>query len=78
MAQRRSRFGLLHEAPLALRIGHLFRRQHLDGDEAVQMGVAGFVHDSHPPFAQLLEDLVMSNGPADHQGHRKVQVLSAL
>ena len=66
MVQRAGRLGLLDEAGLALRVGDLLGRQHLDGHEAVQVGVAGFIDDAHAAFAELLGDLVVQDGAADH------------
>ena len=51
---------------LALGVGDLLRRQHLDGDEAVQVRVAGLVDHTHPALAELLEDLVVRDGASDH------------
>ena len=60
MVQRRSSFGLLHEAALAVRIGHLFGRQKFDGDEAVQARVPCFIHHTHATLADLFEQLVVA------------------
>ena len=54
---------------LALRIGDPVRRQDLEGDEAVQMGVAGLVDDTHPALAELLEDTVVRDRLPDQQGY---------
>src|SRR2546422_6986453 len=47
------------EAPPALGVGNFLRRQHLDGDEAVQVGILGLIDHTHPALGQLLEDLVV-------------------
>ena len=51
--ERRSRFSFLHEAAPPLRVLHLVLRQHLDGDEAVQVRVTGLVNHAHAAFAEL-------------------------
>ena len=43
--------------------------QDLDGDEAVQVGVAGLVDHAHAAFAELLEDLVVRERAAGLQVH---------
>src|SRR5437879_3254365 len=66
MTQSRCGLGFLNKPLFAGRIGDLFRRQDLDGNEAVEVGVAGFIDDTHPTRAELLDDRVMSDGSADH------------
>ena len=56
MVQGAGGLGFLNEAPLALGIGDLVRGQHLDGDDAVEMRVAGLVDDAHAAFAELRFD----------------------
>ena len=41
----------------------------LDGDGAVQAGVAGFVHLTHPARADGREDLVWAERGAGSEGH---------
>ena len=67
MIERGGGLGFLHEAALAFRVGDPLGRQDLDGDEAVQVGVTGFVDHAHPAFAELLCDLVMPQRLADHE-----------
>ena len=43
--------------------GNIFR-QELEGDEATKLRVRGLVHDTHPTTAQLLDDVVMRDGPS--------------
>jgi len=64
--QRRGRLGLLDESPFPLGIGDFLRRQHLDGDESIEMRVTGLVDDTHAAFAELLEDAVVRDLLADH------------
>jgi hypothetical protein len=64
--QGRGSLGFLNEAPLAIGVGDSFCRQHLDGDVAVEMGVAGPLNDTHAAFAESLSDLIMAERPSDH------------
>ena len=68
VVQRAGRPGFLDEALPAVGIGHLVVRQDLDGDEAIEMGVARLVDDAHPAFAQLGFDRVAVEGLAEHEG----------
>ena len=65
VVQGARRLGFLHEPRLARRVGHALRRQHLDGYEAIQVGVAGFVHHTHAAFAELLRYLVVQQSLAE-------------
>ena len=67
MVQRRGRPCFLHKAPLALRVGDLLGRQYLEGDEALQMAVAGLVDHAHTALAELFGDFVVRDGAADHE-----------
>jgi hypothetical protein len=58
----RSRFALKTFQRLAV-LGEMFR-QKLQGDQAAELGILGFVHHTHPAATQLLEDAVVSNGSA--------------
>jgi len=42
------------------------RGEKLEGNEAVELQILGFVDDAHSPFAKLLEDLVVADVLADH------------
>ena len=66
MIQGGGGLGFLDEAQLAVGVGDLVGRQNLDRDKAVQLRIAGLVDDAHTALAQLLDDLVVRNGPADH------------
>ena len=57
MIQRGGGSGFLREALLALDVRDRFRRQDLDGDEAIEAGIARFVDDTHPSFAECRDDL---------------------
>jgi len=67
VVERRRRPGFLHEAALALRIGHCLSLQHLDGNQPVQAGVPAFVDHAHPALAELFDDLVVRDNPADQE-----------
>jgi hypothetical protein len=60
--------GLVAEALGGRRIGRVFRGQHLDGDVAVEGGVAGAVDHAHAAAADLVEQLIA--GRAGGGGHR--------
>ena len=45
--------------------GHVFREK-LEGHEAVEAGVLGFVNHTHAPAAELLDDAIVRDGLADH------------
>ena len=67
VVERACRLGLLNEALLALRIGHLVVWQHLDGDGTIEARVAGPVDDTHPALAELRFDSVAIERLADHE-----------
>ena len=48
--QRRRGLGFLEEALLGGRILCEVRRQKLDGDRALEAGIAGLIDDAHPPW----------------------------
>ena len=58
---------LAQEAGPAHRIARPVGREDLERHEAMESGIAGFVHDGHAPLAQLLHDLVVEQLPADHR-----------
>ena len=68
--ERARRLGLLDEALLAVRIGRLCPGQDLDGDGAIEVGVAGLVNHTHPAFAELRFDAVAVQRPANHRDAR--------
>ncbi len=53
-------------------------RQDLDGDFALQSGVLGPVHLSHPTLTDLLSDLVMGDGLAYQRASRLLGVYVAI
>ena len=66
MVQRRRGLGFALKAGEGLRVAGNIFRQELQGDEAMQPRVFGFVNHAHPAAAELLDDAVMRNGLADH------------
>jgi hypothetical protein len=42
-------------------------RQKLEGNEAVELEIAGLVDHAHTALAELLDNLVMGNGLSDHR-----------
>ncbi len=41
--------------------------QELQGDQAAQLGVLGFIHHAHAAAAELLQNPVMRDGGANHR-----------
>ena len=41
-------------------------REEFQSDGAFELGIFGLVDDTHAPFPELLEDLVMRDGLTDH------------
>ena len=66
MVQRRGRFRLLHEAPIALGVLDPLGRQDLDRHGPVEMRVSGFVYHAHAAAAQFCHETVVGNGLASH------------
>ena len=64
MIQCRRGAGLTQEALVGLLVLGDVIGQELEGDEAMQLGVLGFIHYAHAAAAQLFEDAVMRNGLA--------------
>ncbi len=64
--ERGNRLGLAIESGAALRISGDVGRQHLDGDRAIEAGVACLVHLAHPAFAELLNYLIRAEHAAYH------------
>ena len=55
------------EARLALLVLRELGREHLEGDVAAEAGVAGAVDDAHAALPELLLDLEVPDGLADHR-----------
>ncbi len=66
MIQRRQRPGLPLQALQSLGILGQLGRKHLDGHLALELGVVGEVHLSHPALPQLGGDLEVGQRGADH------------
>ena len=66
VVQRRSRFGLLHEARAAVGIGTAHFSQQFDGDETIQALVPGLVDPTHAALADLFQQGEMPQLAAVH------------
>jgi hypothetical protein len=66
MVEGRRGLRFLNEAALSRRVGDFIVRQNLDGDKAIQAGVARFVDHTHPAFTELLGDFVVRECLARH------------
>jgi len=58
--------GFALEAGECLQITGNFLRQELEGNEAMQPRVFGFIDHAHAPAAEFLDDAVVRDGFADH------------
>ena len=63
---------LLHEAPPAIGIRDQLLGQHLERHLAIEADVDRAVDDPHAAAADLLDDLVVGKGPADHEAVRRL------
>jgi hypothetical protein len=72
---------LLDEPSAALRVvvarAPLIGKE-LQGDGAVQAGVLGLVHDTHPPASQLFDQAVVGDALADHRAPRATMLADSL
>ena len=66
MIQNSKRLGLRGESVLGLRVARKFIVQKLQGDEAAQLGVFGFIDDTHASSAQFFDDVIPRDGLTDH------------
>ena len=67
MGDRGRRARLLQEAALAVLVARPLGRQHLEGHQPAEAGVAGLVDDAHAALPEQLLDLVVLDGLADHR-----------
>ena len=58
MIQRGDRLRLTMKARDTIRIAALHLRQHFDGDETIEPGVAGPIHFAHAAGAEQADNLV--------------------
>ena len=68
MVQGRDRPRFVFESPQAIRVIGDRRREHLDGDRAIEPRVAGFVDLAHPACAKERDDFVRAEPRAGGQG----------
>ena len=54
------------KAPQAIRVGHDVQREQLQSDWAIESRVVRPVHFAHSAFAELVDDSIGANLPADH------------
>jgi len=66
VVQRRGRLGLLLEALPSVHVTGQLRREHLDGDLAVEPAILGQPHLTHAALAQLRDDPVGAQRVPDH------------
>src|SRR5262249_23508839 len=66
MVEGRRGASLLDEPLAPGRVGSSLGREDLDGDGPVEVGVVSLVHHAHGALAELLQNLIMSEGFADH------------
>src|SRR5580700_12249612 len=71
MIQRRSGLRFAFKTRQRLRIFGYFVGQKFQRDEAVQLGVLGFVDDAHAAAAQFLDDAVVRDDLPNHGGARR-------
>jgi hypothetical protein len=64
--ERRCGFGYLDEPTLPFRVGNFIGRQGLDGDEPIEVHVAGLAVYAPPAFAELFDDSTMGNRIVDY------------
>jgi hypothetical protein len=70
MIQRREHFGFTLESRDPIRIGGDRRRQNLDGDIALQLGIRRAVDLSHAACADWRGDIVDAEARAEDQSQR--------
>ncbi len=66
MVQRRGGTGFAAEALQGLWVLGDVVGKEFQSDEAPQIDVFGFIYDTHPATAELLDDAVMRDGQPDH------------
>jgi hypothetical protein len=55
------------ESLAGFRLSGKVRGKKLERDGAVEAGVLGFIHNTHPSFAKLLQDVIVRCGRPDHK-----------
>jgi hypothetical protein len=56
----------MDEAFFGLVVASQIEWQEFEGNRALELGVFGFVNDTHTSAAEFLDDFVMGNSLADH------------
>src|SRR5437899_492900 len=70
MIQRGCGLRLALETSQGLSVSGNLLRQKLESDETMESGVFGFVDNTHPTTAQLLQDAIVRNGLAQQEKRR--------
>ena len=79
VVQPGQRLGFALEALGEAGFGDLLRRQDLQGDDPVELGLAGLVNDAHAAAAEAFEDFELGKVPGDFlQGGRGLEDLGAV
>src|SRR5579863_3983429 len=68
MIERGQHFGFALEAREPLGVSRQRRREHLDGDAPLQVGVGGSVHLAHATHADLGDQFIRAEACAGNQG----------
>ena len=66
VVESRGRLGFQNQAGAPPGVKVIASGQSLESDHSAEAGVAGTVHDTHAPLAELFENLVVRNGTANH------------
>ena len=66
MVQGRRRLRLPDKARVTLVVLKQMRGEKLEGDRAVELGVLGPIDNTHPAFAELLDDAVVRDALPNH------------
>ncbi len=66
--ERRDGFGFPCESDATRGVSGQLRRQDLEGDLTIESGVFRQIDLAHPPGANRLDDPIVRDGLADHQG----------
>src|SRR5690242_1780206 len=72
MVQRRCCPGFTTKALKRLGIPRQVLRQELERHEPTEPRILGLVHHTHPAAAELFDDLVVGDFPADHEWRRNL------
>ena len=74
MVERRNGARFAFEPLTQLRVGRDVRRQHLDGNHAIEAGILGAVYVSHTSGTKRSENLVRAKASAGRQAHVRARL----